>query len=255
MTTKERRTDEVAVLVKALDILDRMALDAPCTVVSLCEHTGVTKPAAYRIMKTLEQRGYVVRDDATREYSLGPALYGLSRAVRTTTDLVGLAQPAMRRLHEEFGETVNLGVVSHGQVVYLDTIESTQRLRSTVQIALRDPVHSTALGKAVLAALPEAQARAHLNREDLTRLTPNTIVTVDAVMDELATYRSTGYAVDDEENELGSRCVAAPILDRYDRPIASISISAPTTRMTDSQVGLVGRRLVEVCRELSDTMV
>lgn len=251
---KERRTDEVGVLIKALDILDRMALDAPCTVVHLCEQTGVTKPAAYRIMKTLEQRGYVVRDDTTREYSLGPALYGLSRAARNATDLVRLAQPTMRRLNEELGETVNLGVVSHGQVVYLDTIESTQRLRSTVQVAIRDHVHSTALGKAVLAALPETQARQVLNGADLAKLTPNTLSTVNDLMAQLATFQRDGYAVDDEENELGSRCVASAIVDGSDRPIAAISISAPTARMDDGRIHDVGNRLQAVCRELGDAL-
>lgn len=251
---KERRPDEVGVLVKALDILDRMALDAPCTVGQLCERTGVTKPAAYRIMKTLEQRGYVLRDDATRSYSLGPALYGLSRAARDATDLVRLAQPAMRRLHDEFGETVNLGVVSHGQVVYLDTIESTQRLRSTVQIAIRDHVHSTALGKAVLTALPEQQARDLLAGTELPKLTPNTLLTVDDLMAGLKTFRRDGYAVDDEENELGSRCVATAISDGSGQPIAAISISAPTARMDDERVRAVGQRLRAVCRDLSDAL-
>ncbi|MEV0568744.1 IclR family transcriptional regulator [Dactylosporangium sp. NPDC050588] len=246
----ERKSDEVGVLVKALEILDRLASDAPCTVVQLCQHTGVTKPAAYRILKTLDQRGYVVRDEARREYSLGPALYGLSRAARNSTDLVRHARPAMQRLNDEFGETVNLGVVSHGAVVYLDTIESAQRLRSTVQIALRDNLHSTALGKSILAVLPERQALAQLDEGTWKPLTPNTTMSVEDLLTQLARYRRDGYALDDEENEVGSRCVAAAILDSAGRPVASISISAPTARMDDDKVGVVGRRLVEVCREL-----
>ncbi|MFY1631775.1 IclR family transcriptional regulator [Solwaraspora sp. WMMB335] len=252
--TNERRSDEVGVLVKALDILDRMATDAPCTVAHLCQHTGVTKPAAYRILKTLDQRGYVVRDDVRREYSLGPALYGLSRAARNSTDLVRLARPSMQVLNDEFGETVNLGVISHGQVVYLDTIESAQRLRSTVQLALRDPVHCTALGKAILSALPIVEAREQLAETDWSRLTPNTVRSVESLLADLARYRRDGYALDDEENELGSRCVAAPILDGTGRPVAAISISAPTPRMTDDTVAAVGRRLVEVCAHLGNVL-
>lgn len=211
--SSERRSDEVGVLVKALDILDRMATSAPCTVAHLCQHTGITKPAAYRILKTLDQRGYVVRDEVRREYSLGPALYGLSRAARNSTDLVRLIRPAMQSLNEEFGETVNLGVVSHGQVVYLDAVESVQRLRTTVQIALRDRVHTTALGKAVLAALPEEEAREQLAEADWSQLTSNAAGSADELLESLAAFRRLGYAVDDEENEVGSRCVAASILD------------------------------------------
>ncbi|MEV0714330.1 IclR family transcriptional regulator [Asanoa sp. NPDC050611] len=250
----ERRTDEVGVLVKALDILDAMATDAPCTVAHLCQQTGVTKPAAYRILKTLDQRGYVVRDEARREYSLGPALYGLSRAARNSTDLVRLARPSMHALHEEFGETVNLGVVSHGQVVYLDAIESDQRLRTTVTIALRDNVHSTALGKAILGALPEKEASELLAEVDWSRTnTPRTITSKEKLLADIA-RRDTGYAVDDEENELGSRCVAAPILDGTDRPIAAISVSAPAYRMTEEKVVVVGQRLVDVCAQLGSVL-
>ncbi|BCB77983.1 IclR family transcriptional regulator [Phytohabitans flavus] len=252
--TNERRSDGVNVLVKALDILDRMATDAPCTVAHLCQHTGVTKPAAYRILKTLDQRGYVVRDEVRREYSLGPALYGLSRAARNSTDLVRLIRPAMQALHEEFGETVNLGVVSHGQVLYLDAIESAQRLRTTVQIALRDNIHTTALGKSILAALPEREVREQLVEADWSPVTPNTLGSAEELLADLPRFRAQGYAVDDEENELGSRCVAASILDSAGRPVAAISVSAPTSRMTDETLVAIGERLVETCKQLGNVL-
>jgi IclR family transcriptional regulator, acetate operon repressor len=250
----ERRSDEVGVLVKALDILDLMATDAPCSVAHLCQATGVTKPAAYRILKTLDQRGYVVRDEVRREYALGPALLGLTRAVRNSSDLVRLARPAMQALHDEFGETVNLGVVTHGQVVYLDAIESAQRLRTTVQIALRDRVHTTALGKAILAALPADETHEQLTEADWTAGTPNSVRSADALLAELDRYRARGFALDDEENEVGSRCVAAAILDGAGRPVAAISVSAPTPRMTDENLALVGARLVDTCKKLGNAL-
>lgn len=250
----ERRPDEVGVLVKALDILDCLAADAPCTVAHLCERTGVTKPAAYRILKTLDMSGYVVRDEERREYSLGPSLYGLSRAARNSTDLVRVARPVMEGLLEELGETVNLGVVSHGQVVYLDTVESNHRLRSTVQIALRDKVHSTALGKAFLAALPADEASRMLDVMERTPMTPNTMVDVGSLLRELEIVRVRGYAIDDEENEIGSRCVAAAIHGSSTRPIAAISVSAPTSRMVGKTLDTVGQRVSQAVKEL-DTLL
>jgi IclR family acetate operon transcriptional repressor len=160
----------------------------------------------------------------------------------------------MHVLHDEFGETVNLGVVSHGQVVYLDAIESEQRLRTTVQISVRDHVHSTALGKAILAALPERDAQEQLSESDWTPKTPNSIRSADALLTDLAENRGRGYAVDDEENELGSRCVAAPILDGSGRPVAAISVSAPTYRMSHEQLEKVGQRLVDVCKQLGSVL-
>jgi IclR family transcriptional regulator, acetate operon repressor len=250
----ERRGDEVGVLVKALDILNCLAVDAPCSAAHLSERTGVTKPAAYRILKTLDAGGYVTRDEERREYLLGPALYGLSRAARAASGLVRVARPAMEALHAELGETVNLGVLSHGQVVYLDTIESTQRLRSTVQIALRDRIHCTALGKAVLAVMSPASATAVLGETELVAVTPNTVVDIPALLRELATIRTRGYAVDDEENEVGSRCVAAAIVDAAGRPVAALSISAPTARMQPKTLDRTGRQVAQAAEQLGSQL-
>ena len=124
-------------------------------------------------------------------------------------------------------------MVSHGQVVYLDTVESNHRLRSTVQIALRDKVHSTALGKAFLAALPAEEARKSLEGMDRVPMTPNTMVDIGPLVRELEIVKVRGYAIDDEENEIGSRCVAAAIHGSSHRPIAAISVSAPS--LTDGR--------------------
>jgi DNA-binding IclR family transcriptional regulator len=246
-----KRSDEVGVLVKAIDILDCLAADAPCAVTHICEVTGVTKPAAYRILKTLDLAGYVVRDEERREYALGPALYGLSRTARNSTDLVRIALPVMQRLNEELGETINLGVVSHGQVVYLDTIESSQRLRSTVQLALRDRVHTTALGKAILAAMPEDAAKAQLEESTRSPLTAHVAIPIRPLLKQFVEVRERGYALDDEENEVGSRCVAAAILNSAKQPIAAISISAPTTRMQGKVLTRVGRQVALAAQEIS----
>lgn len=247
----ERKTDEVGVLVKALNILDCLAADAPCAVAHICERTGVTKPAAYRILKTLDMAGYVVRDEGRREYSLGPVLWDISRTARNSNDLVRIARPVLERLNSELEETINLGVVSHGQVVYLDTIESSQRLRSTVQLSLRDNVHSTALGKAVLAASPVEVAEARLKELNLKAMTPKTVTALGQLLRQCGEIRERGYAIDDEENEVGSRCVAAAILDNADRPLAAISVSAPTARMQGSTLDHVGRQVVAAAHEIS----
>lgn len=243
MVVQAQRSDEVAVLNKAMAILSLLAADVSCTVARICAETGVTKPAAYRILKTLETGGYVVRDDQRREYSVGPALFGLSRALRSSNDLLQLARPVMQELNEEFDETINIGVVNNGKVVYLDTIESAQRLRSTVHIAIRDHIHSTALGKAILAALPPDEAKRLLTQAERPALTPNTVRSVQELLDQIEQFRAQGFAVDDEENEVGSRCVGAAIVTGDGRPVAALSISAPTSRMNSRAMAQVGRRL------------
>lgn len=249
-----QRSDEVAVLNKAMAILSLLAAEGSCPVTRVSEETGVSKPTAYRILKTLESGGYVLRDDARREYSVGPALFGLSRALRTSNDLLQLARPVMQSLNEDFGETINIGVINNGKVVYLDTIESAQRLRSTVQIAYRDHIHSTALGKAILSAMPIEEAKTLLDQADKAALTPNTLKSLPELLDQLQQFRLQGYSLDDEENEVGSRCVGAAIVTPEGRPIAAISVSAPTSRMNGRTIALVGKRLSRACRDLGEML-
>lgn len=249
-----KRSDEVGVLVKALDILGCLSADGPRPVTHICMHTGVTKPAAYRILKTLGTAGYVVRDEERREYSLGPAVHSLSRSAGSSSELMTVARPHMEKLNEELGETINLGIVSHDQIVYLDTIESTQRLRSTIELSLRDSLHSTALGKAFLAALPEAEAKERLASISRDPMTPKTVVSIRALMRQLTEIRERGYALDDEENELGSRCVAAAILNSRPAPVGAISVSAPTARLQGAALGRVGRRVAAAARDISGVM-
>jgi IclR family acetate operon transcriptional repressor len=244
------RTEEVAVLTKAMAVVSLLAAEGPCTVVRICEATGMTKPSAYRILKTFELGGYVIRNDEQREYSIGPALYGISRSLRSSNDLLQLARPVMQSLNEELGETVNIGVVNNGRVVYLDSIESAQRLRSTVQIAFRDHVHSTALGKSILARMPQDEARRLLEQVDRPALTPNTVTSVDDLMAQIDAYRAQGFAVDDEENEVGSRCVASAIVDPSGIPVAAISVTVPTPRMSARVLTSTGKRLSKVTIEL-----
>lgn len=248
------RVEEVAVLIKAMNLISVLAGEGSCSVARLADQARVSKPSAYRILKTLEVGGYVVHDEARREYSVGPALFGLSRVLRSSSDLLRLSRPLMEELHQEFDETVNIGVVNHGEVVYLDTIESAQRLRSTLHVSMRDHMHSTALGKAILCRLPDAQAEAMLTAAKRPALTPNTMTSVADLMEHLVITRAQGYAIDDEENEVGSRCVAAPIVDVSGTPVASISVSAPTARMNSRLVARVAKRVVEVTTELGKMM-
>jgi IclR family transcriptional regulator, acetate operon repressor len=245
---------DVGVLVKAMDVLDALADESPLTVAELVARTGVSKPAAYRIVQTMERRAYLVREADRGRYSLGPALYGLGRVARSSTNLVRAARPAMETLSAEFDETVNLGVLSSGDVIYVDTIDSDQHLRTSVPIAHRDSVYSTALGKAMLAALPDDSLESYLADFAPARRTINTKVTRSAFVDDLEVTRARGYSLDDEENEIGSRCVASAIIGDGSQPVAAMSVSAPTSRATYDVLDRIGLRLVELCRDLSDSL-
>jgi IclR family acetate operon transcriptional repressor len=247
---KPRARSDVGVLHKTLDVLESLADGRPLTALECAEQTGISKAAAYRILGTLEGRGYVMRDEATRRFAIGTTLLGLSRAVLASADLVGAARRVMRRLRDEFGETVNLGALSLGRIVYLEMLESERGLRTTVDAGSFDHAHTTALGRAILAALPEEEARAIVETLELVAVTARSPVRVDTVLAEVERTRTRGYAVDDEENELGVRCVGVPIHDERGRGIAAISISGPVSRIEPKLMPQIAASLIEAARQV-----
>jgi len=251
-TVSDRGAGEVGVLNKTLDLLEALSGTDSATVADLATASGVNKAAAYRILNTLERRGYVVRvPDEVRRYSLGPAFRALARDAASPGDLLAAARPLLRRLWEEFDETVNLGVLSHGRVLYLEILESEQGLRTTVAVGTHDDLHSTALGKAMLAALPVSEARSLLQHADLVAKTPHTLTSVPDLMREIERTRQRGFALDDEENEPGARCVAVAVTDGQGRPLGAMSVSGPAWRIDDSMVERIGQRLREAADEVA----
>ena len=241
----EPRTYDVAVLRKMLDLVETLVANGPAGVTELSAMAGVSKPAAFRILSTLEGRGYVEKDASSRKYSSGPSLIKLSGSVLAGLELVQQARPVLEQLHERFGETVNLGVAVQAQVVYIDILERTSGLRTTVQVGSGDPMVSTALGKAILSSMTAEEAHAVYSRQAPARRTPRTIVDWKQFRAELASTAARGYAVDNEENEIGSRCVAAAIFDAGGRPSAAMSISGPVSRIRDDQLAEIGEQLIE----------
>lgn len=253
MTSEDpSQRDHVAAIHKALDVLECLAT-APMTASEISKHIGMVKPTVYRIVRTLQSRGYVAKELDGSRYLLGTAIYGLG-PMRRSSDLLSLARPSMVRLAAAFGETVNLAIHVHKEVVYIDVLESAHQLRTQIPAGTRDHLHSTALGKAILAMLPTDEVRVLLASTDRLSKTPNTVVAIPALLRQLSTVREQGFAVDDEENELGSVCVAAAFLDHSLRPLGAISVSGPRWRIADEMVSIIGAELVSVCASLSDAL-
>lgn len=248
-----KKRDEVGVLSKSMNILVCLA-ESKLSVVELFERTGISKPTIYRILKTFESGGFVTREQAKRKYILGPALIGLGRATRNSSELIRNVRPALRELRDKYNETINLGVLSHGKIIYLDTLESAQRLRITVPISNEDNCHTTALGKAILSALPDEVAIKIIVELNLPIRTTNTLNSQEKLLKAIRKSRSLGYAIDNEEDEIGFRCVAAPILNQIGYPIGAISITASTARTTLQDFAKIGNHLIAVCLDLKKTI-
>ena len=197
----------------------------------LAKRLGLAKSTVHRLASTLLDQGMLEQNAGDGKYRLGLALFELGTLVRRKMDFTMEARPFLRTLMEKTGETVHLAILDHDSVLYIITHESKQALRMGSKVGTRAPVHSTAVGKVLLAFQPGEEI-ARIVARGLPAGTPNTIVDVKALQRDLELVRTRGYALDDEESELGLRSIAAPIRNDSGNVIAAISIAGPVHRMT-----------------------
>ncbi|MEU6646088.1 IclR family transcriptional regulator [Saccharomonospora sp. NPDC046836] len=217
------------------------------SLIEVGQATELPKSSAFRYLWTLEAHRYVERDAQTGLYRLGLGFVGMQS--RHLEVLRERARPWLEELRDEFEETTNLGILDGDQVIYVDIVESRHKVRLAASRGERDPLHSTALGKAIASQLPDARVRDLLARTGMEQHSDNTITSAEAFHDELAKVRRLGYAVDNGENAPDGRCVAAPLLGT--QLPAALSISAPAARFTLKDVEKAAKRLLEVAQQIT----
>jgi IclR family KDG regulon transcriptional repressor len=240
------RSYSIAVVARTLDVLEALAgADHPLGPTELAARTGATKTAVFRILATLERRGYVIKEAGSGRYRLGTPLVYLGGRTLRSIDLRRIARPTLEGLFDHFHETVNLGVLDGTNIVYIDMIESQHGLRMAARLGDRHPAYSTAIGKAMLAFLPPPERARHLPAR-LEARTGRTIVDRAALEAELELVRQRGVAEDRGENEDGAHCFGAPIFDHLGVPVAGLSISGP-----ESRLGQVAAQQIEAAVRLA----
>ncbi len=241
----------VRVLHKTLDILEAIKRNERGMGLSgLARTVRLPKATAYRIVATLEGRGYLNRREGGRCF-IGKKLFDLQADGSFENLLIRAADSPMRDLLERFRETVNLGVLDAGETVVISTLESPQALRMASKIGNRRCLHATAIGKVLLAGLPDEEVARLIRLKGLTRFTSTTFVTRSALARELRQVHKQGYAIDNRENEMDGRCIGAPIVGANDRVVAALSISGPVFRMDLARVNGLVRPLKEACATIS----
>ncbi|GAA3214746.1 allantoin degradation transcriptional regulator AllR [Nonomuraea helvata] len=213
---------------RALDVLEALAEHGGEAGLSeIAARTGLPYGTIHRLLRTLLARGYV-RQESDKRYALGG---GLVRLGGIAESMVGVwAQPYLTKMVELSGETANLAVLEGDFVVYVAQVPSPRRLRMFAEVGRRVLPHSTAVGKALLAGRPPAEAVAVFERTGMPRRTPNTITDMTAMLAELDLVRARGHAMDLGEEELGVHCLAVPVWDG-DRVVAAMSVSGPAERI------------------------
>jgi len=210
--------ERAAALLRALAEAGR-----PLSAGELAAAVGLPRPTVYRLLQTLCAEGWVAQNG--RSFVIGASVLWLAARRLEQLELRSVGRPLLAELRDRTGETVHLGVLEAGQVVYVEKLESPGPLRMASMVGRIVPAHSTALGKAMLAYLPREHVERIVERHGLVRRTPNTITDPARLFQELAAIRARGYSIDNVENEEGIRCVGAAIFDHRGRVAGAVSVS------------------------------
>lgn len=251
---RESKSAPVGVVTKVLHILETLH-DAPSglQLKDVAQLTGINKSTAYRFLAHLEHEGYVFRD-SSGAYAIGVRLARLASGASYQTTLRKLSRPILQQLWRITGETVNIAVLDGREVLYLDVMESSHTFRLVSQIGMRRPVYCTALGKAMLAFIPEEEQQYFFDGMSFERFTPHTIRGAVQLRKEFTLIRQRGYSIDNEEAYLGSRCIGAPIFEASGKITAALSVSGPTMRVTREKVPAMAAAAKNAAMAISRTL-
>lgn len=239
-------------LARAANILEHLAVHKGGDGLSnISRGLGLSKSTTHSLITTLEKLGYVQQDQVTGKYALGLKLFELGQVVHASMDLRTIAMPHLHALAEKYQETVHLAVLSKGEVVYIDKVDSPRSIRIISQVGGRNPAHCTGVGKVLLAGLTEGELERVIREKKLQRFTANTITDPGELKTLLDQVRVDGYAQDQEEIEIGLSCVAAPVKNHSGTIIAAISLSGPTGRIANGSISELTVDIVEAARLIS----
>jgi IclR family acetate operon transcriptional repressor len=206
---------------------------------------------AYRLLATLQKHGMVEFEDGTQLWFVGVETFRIGSSFLRRRKLAERARPIMQSLIGRCAETVNLAVLEDMSLVFVSQIETHEPLRAFFRPGTRSPLHSSGAGKAILSHLPEERVRAIVARRGLPRYTEHTITDAALLTDELAAIRQRGFALDDEERHVGMRCVAAAIFNEFGEPVAGVSVSGPTARVTLDAALAYGPLVRDAARDIT----
>lgn len=240
---------------RAVTILEYLACaDTPQGLGELSHGLGMNKSTVHRFLSTLIEAGYVRQDVDTSRYALGARVAWLGAKFLESMDLREVARPILEELAQATCETVHLGIMDADEVMYLDKVASQQTVQMRSRVGSRMPVHCTALGKVLLADLPEPTWERYVSQIGLAAQTPNTIVDPPRFYDHLRQVRGQDYSLDNVENEEGIRCVAAPVRNHTGRVVAAISVTGSTLTMTPEKAETVIPQIQQAARAISEEL-
>lgn len=250
MAKTDNQTSLSGTLEKGLAVLAFFAQEGEASPTEVSEALDLSRSAAYRLIDTLKERGFLELNSASETLRLGFRAAELGMAALAGIDVVRLAPSYLPRLVKSSSETVFLAVVNEDEVVYVYREDGPLPVAMVSQIGSRRPLYCTALGKAYLSALPTEERRALIGQLDFRKFTQRTITDAAALEDEITLIEGRGYAIDNIEVEESVSCVGAPVLDYRSAPVAAISIAGPADRISP-RVEMLGQLVANTASAVS----
>lgn len=254
MSQKPTKTENAAAVLKVFTVLESLAEERRASLAEIAQRAMTSKTTAHRLLQTMVDLGYVEQEPETEKYGLTLKLFGLgARVLRGQEDLLRSCDREMGKLSRATGESINLGVMDDfdQRVAYIHKYDSAYALSMQSTLGKRNPLHSTSLGKALLAFRDDDEIRERVAVMDLRKLAPRTITDREALLAELQATRARGYAEEIEESEAGVRCMAVPVMDHAGRSVAAISIAFPLVRFDETRKSEYVRLLTDAGRAAS----
>jgi DNA-binding IclR family transcriptional regulator len=256
LLARPMKTPSVPALERALAILELLASSrAGLTLPEIAKELRLPKSSVHCLLVTLERHRYLHRNDRTSRYLFGSKLFSLGNMSLSGLQLRQVALPHMRSLTERTGLTTHLGVLERYEAVLMEKVEPPGVFKLATWLGKRMDLHCTSVGKALIAHVPDEDL-AHLMRETgMPRHNDNTIRSLRKLREDLARSRQAGYYLDDEEDEIGYRCIGVPILDGTGQAVAAISVSGSTEQVREENSLALAKEVVRTAEAITKSLI
>lgn len=256
--SSDRETDSlgrVQSLVRAFGMLDVLAeCERGLTLAEISRHVGLPRSTAHRLLSTMGDLGYVSFDPESNRWAVGLQAFAVGNAFARNRDLCRLGRPVMHSLMLDAHETVNVAVSRAQGVYFVGQVQASGVRPTLAKPGLELPIHTTAVGKAMMANWHRDELDGFFRKRELRSKTANSITEPSSLVSQLDLVRKRGFAVDDQENAIGIRCVAAPVYNEDGLAVASISISGSIARIPDDRIHQLGSTLAQAAQRVTETI-
>ncbi|KHT64024.1 transcriptional regulator [Photobacterium gaetbulicola] len=249
-----KQPEAVSSVMKVFGILQALGKQKEIGVTELSQRLMMSKSTVYRFLQTMKMLGYVSQEGETDKYALTLKLFELGATSLEHVDLIDLCDKEMQLISQQTNEALHLGALDENAIIYIHKIDSGYNLRMQSRIGRRNPLYSTAIGKVLLAYRSEEFTRSALQDVDFIKHTDKTLENIDQLLSELKTVKEQAFAEDNEEQEPGLRCLAAPVFDRFGNVIAGLSISLPTIRFDEKRKSYYVELLQNASKKVSEQL-